>query len=208
MKRTLAILITAAFLAGPLHAQARVGVLGGFVSSNVSFSGGDFTYAPSSRSGFAAGLSVAGNVAPDVAVGANVLYVQKGYNITEGNVTYSVHGAYIEVPVLAHLYVGPQSTRGFILAGPAVGFKASCTESESESGEGSISASCDSQGAQIKSTDFSLVGGVGIAIRQLSVEVRYDLGLTNVDNNADDNAAGISAKNHALLILAGLSFGK
>ncbi|HEY4099424.1 MAG TPA: porin family protein [Gemmatimonadales bacterium] len=205
MRKFFPVLLGTVVVAAPMHAQARIGVLGGFVSSGASISDGAVSFNPSSRSGFAAGITVTATIAPDIAVGPDLMYVQKGYKVNSSGNTFSVKGSYIEVPVLVHALFGTGPVRFVVLGGPAVAFKTSCTEEDSKPGAGTLSLSCSEAGNNYKSTDFSVMFGGGVRFGQFAVTARYDLGLVNVDSDAPD---GTSVKNHALLILLGYHFRK
>ncbi len=194
-----------ALVAAPLTAQARVGVIGGFVSSNITTSGTNGTFSPSSRSGFAAGVSVQGMLAPDLSLGPEAMYIEKGYKTTAAGVTGTFKLDYIEVPVLLRLGMGAGTTRLFVLGGPSIAFKIACS-TDLSSGSGSIGGDCsNSTDNNIKSADFSVMFGAGVSVNALSLSARYDLGLTDVYNNTVNN---VSYRNHALLILAGLQLGR
>ena len=86
---------------------------------------------------------------------------------------------------------------------------ASCSLS-AEVGGSEESIDCDDPGADVdarKSTDFSVFfgGGVDIAVGSgaISLDVLYDLGLTNLD---DSGLEGSDVKNKNLLVLAGYRF--
>ncbi len=193
-----------AFLTAPLAAQARVGVIGGFVSSNITTSGTNGTFSPSARSGFAAGVSVQGQLSPNLSLGPEAVFIEKGYRSTVGGVTGTFKLNYIEVPVLLRLGAGAGTTRLFVLGGPSIAFKLSCS-SDLSTGSGSIGGDCSSStNNNIKSADFSVMFGAGVSVNALSLSARYDLGLTDVYNNTSDN---VSYRNHALLILGGVQLG-
>lgn len=203
MRKVIPALCALTVAAAPLAAQASVGVLGGFVSSNVSVSGTNGTLSSTSRSGFAAGISIDGRLAHDVYLGPEALYVEKGFEEHVGGETGTFGLNYIEVPVLLKLAVGDRPTKFFVLGGPDIAFKVSCSQSLSGDVESNVGCS-NSTNNNIRTADVGLMFGAGVMVDALSIQARYDLGLTNVYNN--DN--GYSYKNHALLILAGLRVGR
>ncbi|HEX3927885.1 MAG TPA: porin family protein [Gemmatimonadales bacterium] len=206
MRKTLLTLAAAAMTAAPLSAQVMMGVEGGFASSNISASGTSGTFTTTSRSGFAAGISIAGRLGQGIHLGPDVLYIEKGFQENSDGVTGTFKLNYVEVPLLLHLSFGTGMTRVFVLGGPAIAFKVSCSADLSNGSGGSIGGDCTSDSdSDIKSTDVSVMFGAGVMIDDLSLSARYDLGLTNVLNNASND---LSYKNHTLLILAGFRLGR
>jgi hypothetical protein len=100
---------------------------------------------------------------------------------------------------LAAATVGPKP---FIYAGPALGFKMSCNVEFQGQGI-SASSSCDAAGGNVNSTDFSLIGGAGIAFnmggRTVGIAVRYDHSLSKISNESD-------VKHRVISILGTLEF--
>ncbi len=204
MRKLVPSLLALAAFAAPLHAQAGFGVLGGFVSSNITTSHNDGTFSNSSRSGFAIGVSADGLLAPSVTLGADAMYVEKGAKFTGSGSSGSLKVGYIDVPVRLKLLFGSPSTKLFILGGPEVGFKVSCSNDFNIGVSGSSGCGAAENDA-IKGTDFGVTFGAGVLLSQFSISARYDLGLTDI--NSSDNANNPNYRNHAFLILAGLHFG-
>ena len=190
----------AALVTAPLTAQSRFGIVGGLVSSNLTISGGGVSASFSSRTGFAGGLSMTHPISKDLEFAPELLYVQKGSKLTEGSTSFAVKLGYVELPLLFRAKFGSSATRPFVLAGPAIGVKASCKFKGSD-GSTSVSADCGTD-FKVKSTDFGAMFGAGIAANRYSVSVRYDLGLSNIADGAD---AGSTAKNRTFLLLVGIS---
>lgn len=205
MRKLFPSLFALAAFAVPLHAQAGIGVLGGFVSSNITTSNNDGTFSNSSRSGFAVGLSADGWLARDVTLGADAMYVEKGAKFTAGSSSGSLKLGYIDVPVRLKLMFGSRDTKLFILGGPEVGFKVSCSNDFNIGVSGSSDCGAAENNA-IKGTDFGVTFGAGVLMRQISISARYDLGLTDINSNDNDNNPNY--RNHAFLILAGVHFGR
>jgi Outer membrane protein beta-barrel domain len=193
-----------ALLAAPLAAQTRVGVVGGFVSSNIAASGPNGTFAPNARSRFAAGLSLQKQLTRHLTFGPEAMYIEKGDKETVSGVTGTFKLNYIEVPALLRLGAESGATRFFVLGGPSVAFRVSCSD-QVNAGTGSLAGICDhTTQNNIRTTDFGAMFGAGIGINALSISARYDLGLTDIYHNATGN---LSYHNHALLILAGVQLG-
>ncbi|HEY3934204.1 MAG TPA: porin family protein [Gemmatimonadales bacterium] len=169
MRKFFPAVLGAMIIAVPLHAQANVGLLGGFVSSSVTASNGALSVTPSSRSGFAVGITATGKVAPHIAIGPDVMYIEKGFKVSSGGESATFKLNYVEVPLLVHVALGRGPTKVFLLGGPALSLKASCNEEGSEAGVGSASESCEDAGDNVKSTDFSLMFGGGVGFGQIAV---------------------------------------
>ncbi|HEY4319790.1 MAG TPA: porin family protein [Gemmatimonadales bacterium] len=187
----------------PLCAQAgTVGIVGGFVSSNISVSTGSYS-GQSARSGFAIGLSLrvpagALQFAPEV------MYVEKGATDTTDAGFGNLKLGYVEVPILVR-YSFPTSSRihPFLTVGPTVSTRVSCTISVTVAGSGTSTTSDQCNDSDnLRSTDAGVMFGGGVSGRRLSLSVRYELGMVNLSK--DDTSPDF--KNRALFVLAGLSF--
>ena len=154
---------------------------------------------PSSRTGIAAGGFLEIDPIGPLAVEADVFYSQKGADFEAGGFSSSAHADYIEIPVVLKLGLPLVPTISYhVHAGPAFAFKVS--ESIDPEPQG------DEDG--FKSTDFGAVVGFGLEfealISKVMVDVRYTLGLTNVNNSEGEDAFDI--KNGAINLLVGIGF--
>lgn len=158
------------------------------------------------RTGFLAGAFVQLDFAGPFALQPEVLYVQKGAeredDLQGTTVTTTTKLDYIEVPVLAKFQLpvtGPFSPNLF--AGPTAGFNVT-SEAEVEGGGQSETEDIENT----SSTEFGVVFGVGgdfgIGAGTISVDARYGLGLTSVD----DSDADQSINNQGFMITAGFAF--
>ncbi len=193
--------LVAATATSPLAAQSTFGVVGGFASSNITVSGGGISASFDSRTGFAAGVSMAHPISSDFEFAPELLFIQKGTKIVNGSSSAGLKLGYVELPLLFRAKFGSGETRPFVIAGPAVGLKASCSVKGSDGGT-SVSADCGNE-IELKSADFGVMFGAGVAHQRFSASVRYDLGLSNIAKNP---TAGTSAKNRTILALLGVSF--
>lgn len=159
------------------------------------------------RTGFLAGGFIQLDFAGPFALQPEVLYVQKGSKqedeVSGTTITATTKLDYVEVPVLAKFQLplgGPFSPNLF--AGPSVGFNASA-ETEVEGGGQSQTNDISDD---VSSTEFGLVFGVGgdfgIGAGTITVDARYNLGLTNVD----DSDADQTLNNQGFMITAGFAF--
>ncbi len=204
MRTLISILCATGCLAAPLAAQATVDITGGYVSSNIHASGITGTASTAARSGFAAGVSVLGRLAPHLGVVPGAMFIEKGYQATAAGITSSLKLDYIEIPVLLRVWGGTGNTRVFALGGPAAAFRVSCSD---EISGGSIAAGgvCTSGTTNnLKSADISVMFGGGVQVHAISIGARYDLGLTDVYTNDSGTA---TYRNRALLILGGVQVG-
>ena len=161
----------------------------------------------SRRTGLLAGVLAVLPFSPTIAFEPEIAYSMKGANASDSSqpgFSGSVTMGYLQIPALvrfelAAATVGPKP---FIYAGPALAFKTSCTFEVHGPGI-SDSSSCNDAEGNVNSTDFSLIGGAGIAFnmggRTVGLAARYDYGLSNVSKAGD-------LKNRVLSILATLEF--
>ncbi|NBC86258.1 MAG: outer membrane beta-barrel protein [Bacteroidetes bacterium] len=135
--------------------------------------------------GLHAGVVLLVDPAGPLAFQPELLYTQKGYELSEGENTFTLTANYIQVNALAKLQIpvtGPISPH--VSIGPAVGVKAS-ENAEASGSEVNISGDTD----QFKDTEISGVFGAGVDITAgfgtVMIDVRYDLGLTNIIDESD-----------------------
>jgi outer membrane protein with beta-barrel domain len=148
-----------------------------------------------SRTGFAGGVFYEHKLGTSISLRPEVLYSFKGgTNTLAEDVTWQ--NDYIEVPVLLKYSFGSGATHPFVLIGPAISFNVNCNFTD-----GTDEASCDDVfGSDVaSSTDFSGILGLGIQWNALDINVRYDLGFTNVLEDVD-------ATNKTISILLGYNF--
>lgn len=180
LKRGLLGLSAAVLLLAPSAASAQgvqLSAKGGLALMNVSEVEVD------GRTGFAAGLGANVGMAGPFSVQAEALYVQKGAEDLET--------AYLEVPVMFLYPIAMQgAVEPFVGAGPFVGFNLSCDAGGFDCGD------------DIESLEYGVAFGAGVrfgALRKLSAEVRYDLGLAEISEDSD-------VKNRGWLLLFGFAF--
>lgn len=159
------------------------------------------------RIGFSAGAFVQLDFAGPFALQPELLYVQKGAEQEGTTITRTFKLDYIEIPVLVKFQLplgGPFSPNLF--AGPSIDFSASA-EFEDEAG-GQSATNDISDG--VSSTEFGLVFGVGgdfgIGAETITVDARYGLGLTSVDDGAFTTDGDASLNNQGFVITAGFAF--
>lgn len=156
------------------------------------------------KSGFSFGAYATLNLAPTLSLRPELNYMAKGAKFTEQDLTATVNFSYVQVPLLLRfsLPVGP-----YVFAGPAVSFEASCSL-EGESGGVTASVGCsDADFFERKSMTWDLVGGAGLGfglgLGEATLGVRYDLGLTSIDDSGDN----ADIKNQAISVMVGYTLG-
>jgi hypothetical protein len=188
MKKLVTLLLILAAFTSLSQAQMQIGPKVGLNISNVS---GSDAGSPDSKTGFAGGLFFMYQFSNMFAIQPEAYYTMKGAKEKQDIEGYTVEATvsldYIEVPLLLKLIIPIQgsSVHPAVFAGPAVGFNTTHkvkVEVEGQSAEDDI--------PDVKSTEFSLVfgGGVGFPVgnNELGFDVRYNLGLTTIDDSADE----------------------
>jgi len=159
------------------------------------------------RTGLLAGALAVLPFSPTIAFEPELAYTSKGATVSDPadpGFSGTLKMAYLQVPALlrfelAAATVGPHP---FIYAGPAVAFKTGCNFDVKGSGI-SATSSCDAAGANVNSTDFSLIGGAGIAFRaggrMVGIAARYDYSLSKISSDLD-------VKHRVISVLGTLEF--
>jgi hypothetical protein len=196
-------MISAVVLAQGAGTKVHFGVLAGATFAKV---GGKDTEGENikNRTGFAGGGFVGLGVSKNFEIEPEVLFVQKGAKVTDGSTTTKLKVSYVEVPVLLKLRF-PGKSGGTVVphiyAGPYLGFKAGCRISGTI-GTTTISGSCADEDVNLKSTDFGATFGGGVDVGRAIIDVRYDLGLSKIGDDASSN----DIKNRAFYLLVGWTF--
>lgn len=208
MLRRLTALLLPLTLAAPLAAQqpqeTLIGPFGGI--NFAKFGGGDVS-GVDTRTGFHAGLFASFPIGRYVSLVPGAAFSQEGTSVDAGGgVTGTFKLDYLEVPVQLKLSAplqGRGNLRPWIMAGPSVGFRLKC-RIRAESGTQSAEADCNDPtvGADIKSVQYSLVFAGGMDIGRVILGLRYQLGLSSID----DSGAEADVKNRVLALFAGYGF--
>ncbi|HEY4303753.1 MAG TPA: porin family protein [Gemmatimonadaceae bacterium] len=156
------------------------------------------------RTGFVGGIGFIKPLAPGWAFQPEVAFSMKGGEGNDAGTSSTLKLDYIEVPILFRYEFASGRPAGggvspFINFGGAPEFNISCSV-EASSGSASVNSDC---GNGIKTFDFGLVGGAGLAFhsmgRELTVGVRYTHGLSDI---ADD----FHAKNRVWSVVGTIDF--
>jgi hypothetical protein len=179
-------------------AQAQMDIKPG-IRAGVDFMtiGGDNTDGLDSRTGFLIGGYATIGLGGPIAVQPELQYIQKGASASFGNTDITRKLDYIEIPVLVKYQIPAGGFSPNVFAGPALGFNVTAEDSNGDSVDISDSTS---------GTEFGLYFGAGadfgLSAGTVSVDVRYNLGLSNildVDGDASQN-------NQGFMITAGFAF--
>ncbi len=153
-----------------------------------------------SRLGICIGGFITVNISEMFAIQPEVLYSMKGSKV-EGTLfgeTFKVEFnlSYLEIPVLVKLRIPTQgNVKPSLFVGPSLAIKLS--------GKGKIEYAGESEEEdleELKDTDFGLIMGAGIDFGKLTVDLRYNLGLTKIPEEDDD------VKNKVISLMIGYSF--
>ena len=142
------------------------------------------------------------SVASGLEFAPEVLYVQKGLKYGDSDASSLVFRlSYVELPLLFRKAFSDGNTRPFLTAGPVIGIKVDCKTTETNLGDVATEP-CDESGGELKDVDYGVMFGGGVMLQRLSLSVRYNMGLVDI-NNGD---FGGGAKNRVLMLIAGISF--
>ena len=171
----------------PLSAAAaqKATTVGPVVGLNIATFGGEDAEGVSSRTAFLFGGFAAFQLSPKFVLEPSVLYTQKGGEVDfDEDVNGTIKLTYIQVPVLGRYRLGSAKAVPNLIFGPAIGFKAGCKASASE-GAIEINVDCEEGDLQLASTDFSLIAGAGLEVKNFMFSLRYDYGLSSVASEGD-----------------------
>lgn len=192
MKKLYLLLLTVFSLAAA-DAQVQFGVKAG---ANFSTLTGDNSEGIKTKVGFHAGALVSLPLFNEFSLQPEVVYSGQGYKFSGSGFTGTGSNSYVNVPVLFK-YNNP--TGFFAETGPQVGFLISAKAKMD--GQDNV----DTKDAY-NSVDFSWALGIGYLIKPMNIgiDVRYNLGLSNV---VKDSNAG-SAKNSVFQVGVFYLFGE
>jgi hypothetical protein len=206
MKRViLLVVILSLALAGMVYSQglSQKGIKAGLNIANMT---GDNMEDAKRKNVYAAGVFAVLDLNENVALRPEVLYSLKGAKMEESEEGYNfkmtINLTYIDIPVLLQ-YVLPTSgsIKPQLFAGPSIGLLMGAKMKMEAGGEEEEEDIKD----DVKSMDIGLVFGVGISItNNISIDVRYSMGMTNISDMEDDDDAG-TVKNKVISAMLGIS---
>lgn len=186
------VLIFAAALCGPAHAIGpRFGAKTGVNLADQSVSGGGLSMDLSSKAGVIGGAFVAFSAGPKLSIQPELLFSQKGSKLNLLGSETKTKLDYLEIPILVKLKLGAPGvlTAPFLFAGPSFGILASAKQE-------TLGTVTDVKDA-FKNVDVGLAFGVGLDISKITLDARYTLGVTDVDEGSG------STKNNTITLMAG-----
>ena len=210
MKKSMLVLTVALLLAAlvpkPSAAAVDLGIKGGVSLSSYQWTGED----PSSRlTSPVFGVFFTLNLNRTFAIQPEVYYLTHGgtelWELDTTTYKYVDRYNYIHVPILAKVRLMPdKKLTPIIFAGPAMGVLLSAHYKyfvdDVEEYDEDIKA-------YLKKTNFSIVFGAGVEYKMdkymLILDIRYDLGLANIDGSNDPTD---TLKTRALMFMVGVGF--
>jgi hypothetical protein len=140
-----------------------------------------------------------------VALEPQLLMVEKGIKAEEGGVTASAKLSYFQLPLLLKLRFGLRpggGLTGYVYGGPAVAYRVGCRFKLAAEGN-ELAGGCenDEEASNLKKFDSSVIMGIGADVgERATFTIRYDLGLTRLDDGPEQN----DIKNRAIIIMGGV----
>ena len=194
----------------PSMAGVKFGVKGGITLANIKAVPDTFEgYKWENKMGLAGGLSMELGLAKGFSLQPEVLYVQKGakISVSEGEITGTVkfNVDYIEIPVLLkYNLISSGLTIPSVYAGPYFGFNTRARLVFKVDGYPEEYLELKDE---IKDTEFGLTFGLGLTqklgIMKVTLDARYDLGLSNIAEEAEGPE---SIKTRTWLFMVGVAF--
>lgn len=166
------------------------------IQPKVGLSIADYTDVDDSktRAGVVAGAELEYHVSPMFGLSAGLLYSMQGCKYDEDKATVTLKNDYINIPVLANVYVAP----GLALkAGLQPGFKVSSKAKAKVGGTSQVSTDIDDD--TFKSFDLSVPVGISYEYMNICLDARYNIGVTKVMDGTD-------SKNSVFQITLGYKF--
>jgi hypothetical protein len=178
MKKLALVLLAGMSIATAANAQFQFGIKAG---ANFSTVNGNAIQDAGTIAGFNGGVYFKLPLAHGLSIQPEFLYSGQGFEDNAGGENDKQHFNYFNIPVLLKY---THFSGLFVEAGPQFGVLTSATYKS-----GGVSADDKSY---FNSADLSLVVGVGFKIptTPLSVDARYNLGLSNIENSSGTGGTG------------------
>ena len=202
-------------LAGTAQAQVPVkaSIFGGVSLASAGGDAEDMLGVPlSSRLGFTGGAQIGFDLHPMFRLPLAAQYVQKGakFEVTGGEGKFKLDYIEVRLPLTLKIPMEGSPITPRIYAGGYIAFEMSCKTSVTPTGGTAVSADCVDDDILTKSLDYGATFGAGVdfgvgATGAITLDVVYDLGLANIDDDPT-TAAGMTVKNQAWLFLLGYQF--
>tara|TARA_Y100000385_G_C13063950_1_gene625787 strand:+ start:1044 stop:1655 length:612 start_codon:yes stop_codon:yes gene_type:complete len=195
------------FLLGAFTTNAQEVTFGAKAGLNISSFAGDETEDYDSRTSFHLGATAEIAISDIFSVQPELLFSSQGIKTEFSEPGYSSEGSivtnYIHIPVMAKYYV----TEGLSLeAGPQIGFLMSANSEGSSTVNGETESYDNDIKEDLSSLDFGLNIGAGYKLDSgLNFALRYNLGLSNIED-IDDDEDDFSNTNRVLQLSVGFTF--
>ena len=192
------LMMIAAMMVATLSASAQEVEVGQFYlkpmvgATMTKVTGGDMKM----KVGLVGGAEVGVKVAEPFDVTAGLLFMMQGTKAKDNEVLkdYSVTLTYLNVPIMANVYVLP----GLALkAGVQPGFLLTSKAKASQNINGSWQKREDTSKDGLNKVDFSIPMGISYEFSNFIIDARYNLGLTKVIKD------GIGSKNSVIMLTVG-----
>ncbi len=180
----------------------QFGVKGGLNFANFSWDIPEGSFETVSAIKFGVGGIMLYSLSELLDVQIELMYLQKGAKLDEiegMKLDRDWKYAYLSVPVLGRYNFGSGDASTYIVAGPEFGFLLSA--------KSEISGAVEDIKDMIKSIDFGISLGAGVSTNMGSTpvfgEIRYSLGLSNLNDDPDDD---FSVKSRGIHLFIGMMF--
>ncbi|SNR83836.1 porin family protein [Desulfurobacterium atlanticum] len=164
------------------------------------------TYTENSAVGFAVGGYVETQIAPNLSAELDTFIVQKNGKVEVEVPDYNFK--YESDIKLTYLEIAPtikySVSNFYVLGGPFLAYILSAKYDETVTVSG-VSTSDSGDIEDISSLDYGLTFGVGMTYGKFLAEIRFDLGLKDIDDATTDNVEE-EVKTRALYMMAGYTF--
>jgi hypothetical protein len=206
MKKVLLLAILCGFIfTTSSFALVRLGVKGGvnFANVNADFPAQVVKPDFKTRTGFLAGVSAEVDIPmTNFGIRGDLLYTQKGTKYTVMNEDVKINEDEMVLAPFVVFYLPLPKIKPFIQAGPELGIN---VRDNVKVGNESTDS-----GGHWKTTNAGLNVGAGVllplGVNELSVDMRYNLGLSNMGTWATGNGGDIKTKTNGVQLLVGFNF--
>lgn len=192
-------------LAGASQAQAQFGIKAGV--NKAVLDGQNINMDTDYKTTYHVGAFLRLPILGPLSIQPEVLYSLQGSQFKSTVANYDTKLHYLNIPVLAHVKVGPV----YAEAGPQFGVLLGARENgtlriNAADGYGPVDRTADNN---YKKNDFALAAGAGLELGSLIIGARYTAGLNNINDVADLNGANDPRlKNRVIQAFVGIKFGK
>jgi opacity protein-like surface antigen len=144
------------------------------------------------------GIFTGRNISDNVGIQLEALFSQRGAKDTSTSSETRLRLTYLDVPLTARFGSTTSNNMHFhAFTGPQLGIKLSAKAKNDFIG---VEEDLDDE---VKSWDFGWTLGAGVEMNNVSLDARYTLGLTNIDNSEFSDG---SSKNRTFTVLVGYRF--